>query len=371
MTSLQGTLEGVVLLTRHGDRTRFYQNPEAGYAGTNTHITPLGEAQTYNTGQYIRSRYIDAKSSSQITGISVDTIDLAQLTVTCDAATEANVIVLSAYSMWQGIYPASPLSNVTLANGTLVTSPLGGQQYVPMETVEFEQSPLLEAFASCPAYTANLNAFYNSAEYTAKSALEKPFRDSLTTIVDGRNTTLKDMYNVYDFINVNQIYNATFKQELDNSTLAKASDLANWLSYRVFTGSSISSIGNVAGRGMMSQIIEAMADIADTTTPRKIKHYSLSYKPFLSLFNMTGAAQSAPELQAVPAYSSMAAFELRNISSELFINLVFRNGSDAGTQAVSYPILGQQQIKMSEFIATFNSSAIHSTLEWCKHQWLR
>jgi hypothetical protein len=174
------------------------------------------------------------------------------------------------------------------------------------------------------------------------------------------------MYNVYDFINVQRTYDAEFEKGLDNSTLAKASDLANWLSYRVFSGPSLSSIGNVAGRGMMSQVIEAMVDIADTSTPRKIKHYSLSYKPFLSLFNMTRAAESSPELQAVPAYSSMAAFELRNISSELYVNFVFRNGSDAGTVVQAYPIHGQQQMKMSDFVSMFNASAIHSTLEWCK-----
>lgn len=92
-----GTLIGTVLMTRHGDRTSFYQNPN-NYVGSETHITPLGEAQTYQTGQYIRSRYILSSSKNQIQGIQENLISLDQCTVQADAAGEPNVILNSAYS---------------------------------------------------------------------------------------------------------------------------------------------------------------------------------------------------------------------------------------------------------------------------------
>lgn len=284
-----------------------------------------------------------------------------------DAAGEANVIVDSAYSMWQGIYPASSENNVTLANGTTVTSPLSGQQYVPIETVEFAQSPLLEAFTTCPTYLTYLAKFYNSTAFTAKAAAEKPFLATLPAIVgQNRSTTLKDAYNIYDYINVNSIYNATFLDSLGNSTLEQASDVSNWLSYYSFTGPTNSSAGNIAGRGMMGNILTSMAAIANTTTGSKIQHYSLSYKPFLSLFNMTGVVTEYPELAGLVGYASLLGFEMRELDSEVYVNMVFRNNSVAGTTVTEYPILGQNQILYSDFLSAFNSSSLFTTLDWCK-----
>lgn len=283
-----------------------------------------------------------------------------------DAAGEPNVIVDSAYSMWQGIYPATSQNNVTLANGTTIISPLSGQQYLPIETIEFAQSPLLEAFTSCPTYTTYLTKFYNSTSYSAKSTAEKSFFATLPAIVGSRSTTLKDMYNVYDYINVNSIYNATFLEALPNTTLAQAADVANWLSYYSFTGPSNSSAGNIAGRGMMGAVITSMQTIANTSTGNKIEHYSLAYKPFLSLFNMTGAVSSDPSLAAMVAYSSMLAFEMRSLDNKMYLNMVFRNGSTPGTEVKPVQILGRDQVSLTDFETAFNSTALFTTLDWCK-----
>lgn len=204
-----------------------------------------------------------------------------------------------------------------MANGTTVVSPLSGQQYLPITTVEFAQNPLLEAFTSCPAYTTYLAKFYNSTLYAAKAAAEKPFFQTLPAIVGNRSTTLKDMYNVYDYINVNSIHDQAFLAALPNTTLAQASDVSNWLSYYSFSGPTNSSAGNIAGRGMLGEVITSMRTIANASTENKIQHYSLSYKPFLSVFNMTGAVQTSPEIAGLVGYASLLAFELRNSSNEM------------------------------------------------------
>lgn len=274
--------------------------------------------------------------------------------------------MISAYSMWQGIYPASSQNNVTLANGTTVVSPLSGQQYLPIQTVEFSQSPLLEAFTSCPAYAKYLSNFYNGTFYTAMAESSKAFLSTLGPIVDGRNHTLKDMYNIYDYINVNSIYNATYASSISNSTLQQAAGISNWLSYYSFSGPTNTSAGNIAGRGVLGNMINSMSTIANATNDNKIQHYSLSYKPFLSLFNMTGSAQTNPELAAVVSYSSMAVFEMREYQNNMYLNLVFRNGTTPGSTVSPYPLLGRDQIKMSDFITAMNTSALYTTLDWCK-----
>lgn len=283
-----------------------------------------------------------------------------------DAAGEANVIVDSAYSMWQGIYPATGENNVTLANGTTITSPLSGQQYLPIETLEFAQSPLLEAFTTCPTYLTYLNNFYNSTTFAAKALAEKPFLSTLPDIVGNRSTSLLNAYNIYDFINVNSIYNATFLNSLGNTTLEQASDAANWLSYYSFTGPTNSSAGNIAGRGMMGEILTSLQTLANTTTGSKIQHYSISYKPFLSVFNMTGSVTANPELAGLVSYASLLAFELRESDNEMYVNMVFRNGSTPGTTVQPYTLLGQDQVLYGDFLSAFNSSALFTMLDWCK-----
>lgn len=365
MSGLQGTVIGVVSIQRHGSRTKYYNDPNT-YTPQYTEITPLGEVQAYQLGSYYRARYIDAASPNQIAGISVDDLALDQLTVQADAAAEANVIVISVYNWLQGLYPPSSLSNVTLANGTTVTSP-GGTQYVPIATIESAESPLLEAFLNCPNYNTYLANFYNSSEYKAKAQLESSYLSALPNITGHSNNTLKDAYNAFDFINVENEYNATFRRNLQNGTLEKAHDVANWLSYRSFSAPSNTSIGNIAGRGVLANLLSSMKVVADPTSDSKIQHYGLSYKPFISLFNMTGASTSSPEIQGIVDYASLVAFELRNTSSgTLMVNMVFRNGTSPGAEALPYKLLGRDQMPYNDFAKAMNASAIYTTLDWCR-----
>jgi hypothetical protein len=49
----------------------------------------------------------------------------------------------------------------------------------------------------------------------------------------------------------------------------------------------------------LPQILSELKSIANATDPLKFAYQSISYKPFLSLFNMTGAAQQHPELAEI------------------------------------------------------------------------
>ena len=102
--------------------------------------------------------------------------------------------------MTQGLFPATDLSNTTLANGTTITSPLGGYQYVAIESVEPEEDYTLESWTECPAYTADNNAWYNSAQFKAKAEQAAPFLNTLGPIVGGRNVTLANMWNIFEWV---------------------------------------------------------------------------------------------------------------------------------------------------------------------------
>jgi hypothetical protein len=100
-------------------------------------------------------------------------------------------------------------------------------------------------------------------------------------------------------MNVNNIHNATFSKNTPPDTLAQARALANWHEYRVFSDASISGIGNIAGRTVLPSVLSGLKDIANATNPVKLVINEIAYKPFLSIFNMTGVANTYPELAAI------------------------------------------------------------------------
>ena len=108
-------------------------------------------------------------------------------------------------------------------------------------------------------------------------------------------------------MNVQSIHNVTFAKRLPAGYLARARDLANWHEYNVFTDPDLGGIGNskwnpdccdrsvapyifpaVAGTAMLPSILTAMQRIANASDPLKMHYSAISYKPLLSLFNMTG-----------------------------------------------------------------------------------
>lgn len=106
--------------------------------------------QEQQLGTFLRSTYLDPSSESFINGIQSDVVNLTQIQVLADAGGEGATILSSVYGLLQGLFPPTTDNNITLANGTTVISPLGGYQYIPVESVEPNLDISLEGFTSCP-----------------------------------------------------------------------------------------------------------------------------------------------------------------------------------------------------------------------------
>lgn len=63
----------------------------------------------------------------------------------------------------------------------------------------------------------------------------------------------------------------------------------------------ISKVNNsaVAGRAILPTITTALTRIANSSDPLKLYIEQISYKPFLSLFNMTAVTEENPQLAAI------------------------------------------------------------------------
>ncbi|KAK7689818.1 hypothetical protein QCA50_006457 [Cerrena zonata] len=363
---------GIVVIARHGDRQGFYQDPES-YTASATSITALGETQEFALGSLLRSLYLNASSPTYIQGIA-NTSSLFQqnqVAVRADAGGEGGVIFDSAIALLQGLWPATSLSNTTLADGTTVVSPLGGYQYVPIESVEPNQDVSLEGFTSCNTLNTRISNFYDSDEFLAKANQSANFLSQLKPYMDGRAVTLENMWNIFDYMNVQSIHSAAFAQSLPNTFLAQARDLANFHEYGVFSDASIDGIGNIAARTMLPSILTAFNRIANSSDPLKLHYSSISYKPFLSLFNMTGVVQSGELPAAIVNYAASIVLEVRQPASggEPVIRFNFKNGTDDTTYHAHNLTFsgwnGQGDVPLSTFTNTFKPAAINTTLQWC------
>lgn len=367
MTSQNSTILGVVLLTRHGDRQGFYQTPDT-YTAAQTAITPLGLAQEYQLGQFIRSLYFSPSSPSVVSGVSASLFNQAQVHIRADAGGEGGVIFDSSIAVAQGIWPASTGFNTTLANGTTVVSPLGGYQYVPVESVEPDNDVSLEGWTECNTFATTTSAFYNSTEFKQVANTSADFLASLRPIVGAeRPLKLTNMWNIFDFLNVQSIHDRDLSQQITPEILAQARSLANWHQYRTFSSPQSDGIGNIAGRTILPDILNSLNAFANASQPLKFTYLSLSYKPFISLFNMTGVAQSNPQLAGIVNYASAMTFELHQPASggAPFVRMNFKNGSDDAA-FTTYGMFGSQEdTLLSDFTSRLSPYEVGDLNTWC------
>jgi hypothetical protein len=82
-------------------------------------------------GKQLRSTYLTPGSASYISSLSSDIADTQQIKVRAKAGGEGSVVFDSAIALLQGLFPPNSKNKITLANGEVVSAPLGGYQYVP------------------------------------------------------------------------------------------------------------------------------------------------------------------------------------------------------------------------------------------------
>lgn len=366
MVNATGLL-GVILLARHGDRLEFFQDPLT-LNPTQTFLTPLGNVQEQQLGKLLKKTYLNPHSASFIQGIEPELVNLDQIVVRADAGGEGSTILSSVYSLLQGLYPPTKDNNITLANGTTVVAPLGGYQYIPVESVEPNLDISLEGFTSCPNFDAHIQVFFNSTSFKQEAMVAAPFLQQLPPILgNNRSIDFTNMFNIFDFINVNRIHNATFLQNLPPTFAEQAYAFANFHENGVFTDSTPNGIGQVAIRTVLPSIISSINRIVNASDPLKIALNEISYKPFISLFNVTDATAADPQIAGIVDYAASVALEISQPPNapEPLITAKFKNGT---TDPVFHTLslFGTRGgIPISQFINTLAPIAINTTQQWC------
>ncbi|KAH7921462.1 phosphoglycerate mutase-like protein [Leucogyrophana mollusca] len=362
-TSAAGLL-GVVLLARHGDRLGYYQDPTT-YNSNQSYITPLGSVQEHQLGSFLRETYLNPSSPSYIEGINTDVVDVDQLFVRADSG-GGNVVLDSAYGLLQGLYPPTRSSAITLANGSTVTGPLGGYQYVPVDSVEMTQIPSLTSWMDCNYFIFHLNRVYQSASYLQMAETAGPFLNAVTPYLgSGISNNFTNMWNIYDYINVQSIHNKTFYEALPPTFLEQARYYANFVQQAVFSDSVSNSVGNIGIRTLLPEIMWSLGNMTEGSNKVKLALTQVDYKPFIGLFNVTNATLTDPDISGIANYASVVALELsQDAAGEASVSMKFKNGTD-DKEFRQLALFGNTSIPLNTFVKNLAWITINSTNEWC------
>ncbi|KAF8162285.1 histidine phosphatase superfamily [Mycena galopus ATCC 62051] len=358
---------GVVVLVRNGDRTAFEQDPKT-YAPSDTDSTPLGVSDLHLLGTQLHSAYLTPGSPSFISSISTNLANTQEIKVLAKAGGEGPVVFDSAIALLQGLFPPNPYNKITLANSTVVTAPLGGYQYVPVETVEPGNDRSLESWTDCPEFQKHISAFHESEAFKAKAKEAAPFFQDVEDFVFGRPATLENIWNIYDFMNTQLIYNQTYAYRLPPTYIAQARAFADFHEDGIFSATQPNEIGNIAGRTLLHPLLDAVERIAFNDDPLKLMVIQTTYQPFISFFHQTEMVEQYPELGAIPNFGSALAIELRRGAppdSRDFLRFKFSNGTDDPNSWRTVHAYGHgRDIPVTEFVYRIEGSAITSNKQW-------
>ncbi|EIW82161.1 phosphoglycerate mutase-like protein [Coniophora puteana RWD-64-598 SS2] len=362
-TSAAAGIIGVIVLARHGDRTLYYQEPLT-YRSQQAYLTSLGANQEYQLGSFLRDAYLDSNSSSHIEGINPENADMQQLRVRAEGG-GGNAGVTSAYSLLQGLYPPTETAAIKLHNGSTVEAPLHGYQYIPVETIMQDGNPMLTPWIDCPYFQSHLNRTFNSSVWKDMEREAAPFLNASKPFIGSMDTNFTNMYNIYDYMNVQSTHDEGYRKALPPTFLEQARHFANMQQREVFNAQPINAIGEVAVRTLIPEMIWAMGNMTSNESPLKLALTTIDYQPFISFFNVTNATVKDPDVAGIPNYASALALEVfEGKDGEPELSLKFKNGTD-DNEFRSLTMWGNDRVSLETFTTNLAYRTINNTRDWC------
>ncbi|GAB1318391.1 Lysosomal acid phosphatase [Madurella fahalii] len=373
-TAAAETIHGALVFARHGDRTTKHYGAQK--------LTDLGAQQLFQVGSDYRTRYLASGSPYRIRGISEFLYDASQIYA---SAPDQSILLNTATAFLQGLYP--PLAHLvpdftgqSLSNGSSVSSPLTGYQYVTLHGVD-DDSPeavWIKGDDGCPVRTRASDDFKASAEFRERLASTADFYRSLHPALAGvsdyasaDSLSYAKAYDIYDLINVQRIYdsssaamNVTDEQMFQLRTLADSAEFG--LNFNASQPARSLHAATLAG-AVLKHLTQTVS------SPSRNPKFTLlagSYDTFLAFFGLTDLTAASPDFFGLPHYASTMAFELFTAGQEfdaadLRVRFLFRNGTEGAL--TTFPLFGSGKADLSwqEFSGAIQERSIRSPEEWC------
>ena len=343
-------------------------------------LTPLGAQQVFQVGSDYRARYLDSSSPHHIQGISEKEYVPAQIYA---SAPDEPILLNTATSFLQALYPplGDTFSAQDLANGSSVSSPLTGYQYVTLHGINNDspEAVWIKGDDGCPAVAAASADFKQSSEYQSRLAATRDFYQSLYPLVHEVYPSASDLsyakaYDIFDVINVEKIHNSSSPaQAVTPSQLTQLRTLADsaefGLNYNASQPTRSLHAGTLAG-AVLSHLNQTA-----TNTPAsapKLTVLAGSYDTFLAFFGRARLTEASDQFFGLPDYASTMAFELftpnddsNDAAADLHVRFLFRNGTAGRLQ--QFPLFGsgKAELPWAEFVDGMQRIGVSSAKEWC------
>ncbi|KAL2255698.1 hypothetical protein VTK26DRAFT_2872 [Humicola hyalothermophila] len=372
------TIHGALVFARHGDRTTKHYGSQG--------LTNLGAQQMFQVGSFYRSRYLSSESRLRIPGISEFKYDPAQVYA---SAPDQSILLDSATAFLQGFYPpvgedgnAQAAAAQVLANGTSVSTPLAGYQYVTLHGVN-DDSPetiWLKGDDNCPAQASASASYRSSAEYQSLLASTRDFYRSLHPLLSDVYPSASDLsyasaYDIFDLVNVARVHNASSSSSssppVSDTTLDQLRALASTFSFGANFNASqpARSIHGATFAGAVLAHLNRTVALGDP----KFTLLTGSYDTFLAFFGLAGLPAASADFSGLPEYASTMAFEVFSHDDVLRtpddarVRFLFRNGTGDAAELTPFPLfgLGREELGWGEFVRAMQGLAVTSVEGWC------
>ncbi len=388
------TVWSSVIFTRYGERTPLVL-PEQNV------LTPLGAQQLHSAGSAFRRRYIDPPSDSfkAIHGISTYEIDNTQLNA---MSTVDEFITASAQAFIQGLYPPlSASSNGTilssmsiLTNGSNIDFPLGGYQYPQIYTTSTldPNSIWLAGQTNCPAYENSRAEYLGTNEYVQTALANDVFYRNLEpSILHGLfphpSVGYRSAYTIFDYLSYGYTHNRTVQNNLSPADLTKARILADKLIYALNGNISASGpasgdpIRTIAGQTFAAEVVGLLFNNLESNgVDGKINVLFGDFEPFVAFAALAHLPSVNTNFYGMPDFGSSMVFEIFSVNEvssgiypsldKLNVRFLFRNGTNATSQLISYPLFGRPRsetdMTFQDFLRGMESNMLPSVGDWCK-----
>ncbi|KAI1436607.1 phosphoglycerate mutase-like protein [Xylaria sp. CBS 124048] len=373
------TVLGVYVFSRHGDRTPKILAP--------ANLTSLGADEVFASGSFFRDRYVASNAASPIFGLSHDVVALDQLSI---SAPVDNVLQNSAQAFAQGLYPpAGNAASQELRNTSFTDFPLGGYQYIPVNTPAnsvsssgSENAASLQSGSKCTNAVISSNNYFKSSEYQTTFAQSSNFFTSLLPVINSTfapaNATYKNAYTIFDYIHVATIHNLTIPSSdlLTNATLRELQVLANIHEWNLAFNSS-DTIRAIAGATLAGQVVQALNNTIATRGQQPFNIQFGAYAAFSAFFGLAQLPADSADFTGIVDYASTMTFELVTNASvansyptadDISVRFLFTNQSAAIVPPAVYPLFGQTEtlLPWSKFVSEMNKFAVTDMAEWCQ-----
>jgi len=274
--------------------------------------------------------------------------------------------------------PSNTATLQTLANGTTESTPLDGYQYVTLNALPSTDPGIIQIAGdqTCPTYTAASQAYYNSTTFLGLKTQLQPFYNKFEPLLSGYFTTsqigFQSAYNIFDYINVGYVHNATIYNDVAWEDLYQLRTLADQQSFDLNYNASSpnASIGGMAIAGNVLSRLNQTVSQSDSTL--KVTYFVGAYSPQMAFWGLMGLQNASVNFTGLPDYASASVFELRRPAGstgfdDLSVRFGFRNGTNATSVVNYFPMFNYNSTDMpwTDFMTSMSAIGISSDASWC------